>query len=170
MKRPAAALALLVCLSLQAAAAGSRAPLDGPGDARRGMQVAHGEGHGEDHGRKGVKVYDGMIGPWAAEARLLDVKAEMSRANISARVLEKIAARHHIMLFVTDPVTKKPVENIKGTVTVMGPDKAEEKIRLVVMGGHIGADVTIGTPGKYEFTVEIEGADRKGTVSFSTVK
>lgn len=171
MKRPAAAVALLVCLNLHPAAAGSKTPLDGQGDVHgHGMHVAHGEGSGEDHGMKGDRIYNGMIGPWAAEARLLDVKAEMAKAGISPKVLDKIKTRHHIMLFVTDPVTKKSVEGIHGTVTVTGPGKVKEKKDLVVMGGHIGADVTIDMPGKYEFTVEVESADRKGTAGFSAVE
>jgi hypothetical protein len=72
------------------------------------------------------------------------------------------------MLFLTDPATGKPAAGVAGKVVVTGPDKASSSmVTLVVMGGHIGADVALPTPGKYTFKADIESADKKGSATFS---
>ena len=137
------------------------------------MQGMHGEGKAEGHGamKMGEKIFGGKMGPWNAEARLVDTKAEMERAMASGMKMEGAMKSHHIELFLTDPVSKKAVEEGKGTVTVTGPDKKSTKTDLMAMAGHLGADVDLPKPGKYTFKVAIESGGQKGTASFShTIK
>ncbi len=159
------------------ALAAALAILPGPaGAAEMGhgsMQGMHGEGHGAGHGatKQGNKIFGGKMGPWTAEARLVDTKAEMEKAMASGMKMEGAMKSHHIEMFLTDPATKKAVVEGKGTVTVAGPDKKSAKADLMAMAGHLGADVDLPKPGKYTFKVEIESGGKKGTASFShTVK
>jgi hypothetical protein len=116
---------------------------------------------------KGEKIFAGKVGPWTAEARLIDMKAQMEKSGVSAKTVAKYAGQRHLMLFVTDPTTGKPAAGVSGKVVVTGPDKASSsKVTLVVMGEHIGADVGMPTPGKYTFKADIESGAKKGSAKF----
>ena len=123
------------------------------------------KGHDMDLGEK---IFSGKVGPWTAEARLVDMKAQMEKSGVSAKTAAKFAGTRHLMLFVTDPATGKTAAGVSGKVEVTGPDKAtSSKVTLVVMGEHIGADVGMPTPGKYTFKAEIESGAKKGSAAFS---
>jgi len=123
------------------------------------------KGHDMDLGEK---IFSGKVGPWTAEARLVDMKAQMEKSGVSAKTAAKFAGKRHLMLFVTDPATGKAANGVAGNVAVTEPDKASSsKVTLVVMGEHIGADVRMPTPGKYTFKAEIESAGKKGSATFS---
>lgn len=134
------------------------------------------EGTAEGHGamKMGDKVFAGKIGPWHAEARLADMKAQMEKAKASGMKMEGMMKNtHHLSVHLLDPKTKKmlDVTEGKGTVTVIGPDKKEETTNCMVMEGHFGADVNLPKPGKYVFRVQIESGGKTGSARFShTVK
>ncbi|MFZ2223894.1 MAG: hypothetical protein WAV26_04320 [Candidatus Deferrimicrobium sp.] len=118
--------------------------------------------------QNGEKIFSGKVGPWTAEARLIDMKAQMEQSGVSAKTAARFAGKRHLMLFLTDTTTGKPADGVAGKVVVTGPDKASSsKVTLVVMGGHIGADVGMPTPGKYTFNAEIESPGKKGRATFS---
>jgi len=122
------------------------------------------KGHDMDLGEK---IFSGKVGPWTAEARLVDMKAQMEKSGVSAGTSAKFAGKRHLMLFLTDPATGKPAAGVAGKVVVTGPDKASSStVTLVVMGDHIGADVGMPTPGKYTFKTEIESGAKKGSATF----
>jgi hypothetical protein len=124
--------------------------------------------HGDHDMGKGEKIFSGKVGPWTAEARLVDMKAQMEKSGVSAKTAAKFAGKRHLMLFVTDPATGKVAAGVSGKVDVTGPDKASSsKVTLVVMGGHIGVDVGLPIPGEYMFRADIESGDKKGSASFS---
>jgi hypothetical protein len=124
--------------------------------------------HGGHDMKNGEKIFSGKVGPWTAEARLIDMKAQMEQSGVSAKTAARFAGKRHLMLFLTDPATGKPAAGVSGKVVVTGPDKtSSSKVTLVVMGEHIGADVGMPTPGKYTFKAEIESADKKGSATFS---
>jgi len=137
-----------------------------------GMEM---EGHGGmsgmagDHDKKkGEKLFSGMVGPWTGEARLVDMKVQMEQSGVSAKIAARFAGERHLMLFLTDPATGKPAAGVAGKVVITGPDGASSsKVKLVVMGGHIGANVALPIPGTYKFTAEIESAEKKGSATFS---
>lgn len=118
--------------------------------------------------RNGEKIFVGKVGPWTGEARLVDMKAQLENSGVSAKTAARFAGRRHLMLFLTDPATGKPTAGAAGQVVVTGPDKpSSSNVTLVPMGGHIGADVGMPTPGKYTFKAEIESAGKKGSATFS---
>ena len=122
---------------------------------------------GHDMG-KGEKIFSGKVGPWTAEARLVDMKAQMEQSGVSAKTAERFAGKRHLMLFITDPATGKPAAGVSGKVAVTGPDKASSSmVTLIVMGEHIGADVDMPAHGKYTFKAEIESGAKKGSATFS---
>jgi hypothetical protein len=124
--------------------------------------------HGADDMKKGEKIFSGKIGPWTAEARLVDMKAQMEQSGVSAKTAERFAGKRHLMLFVTDPATGKPAAGVSGKVVVTGPDKtSSSNVTLIVMGEHIGADVGLPKPGKYTFKADIESGGKKGNATFS---
>jgi len=126
-----------------------------------GMSGAHDMGKGE-------KIFSGKVGPWTGEARLIDKKVQMEQSGVSAKIAARFAGERHLMLFLTDPATGKPAAGVAGQVLITGPDKASSsKATLIVMGGHIGVDVVMPTPGKYTFGAEIESGDKKGSATFS---
>jgi hypothetical protein len=132
----------------------------------KGMKI---EGHGMM--KMGDKIFGGKIGPWQGEARLMDMKAHMEKAKASGMKVEGVMKSHHVSFALTDPKTKKAVIEGKGSVTVIGPGKKEEKSDLMAMEGHFGADVNLSKAGKYTFKVAIESGGRKGSATFSnTVK
>ena len=170
-----AALALVALPGMSAAAEPGAAKGSHEGHdhgAHGGMKM---EGHGGmsvkpgDHDtKKGEKVFAGTAGPWAVEARLVDMKAQMEQSGVSAKTAARFAGKRHLMLFLTDAKTGKPADGVSGKVGVAGPDKAStSKVTLIGMGNHIGADVAMPTPGKYTFKADIEAADRKGSATFS---
>jgi len=135
----------------------------------KGMHEGHDHSaHGGQTTDMGEKIFSGKVGPWAAEARLVDMKAQMEKSGVSAATAAKFSGKRHLMLFLTDPATGKPASGVAGKVDVTGPDKASSsKVTLVVMGEHIGADVGMPTPGKYTFKAEIESGAKKGSATFS---
>ncbi len=147
-----------------------------------GLTAADEMGHGEMKGMKmeghggmmklGDKIFGGNVGPWQGEARLMDMKAQMEKAKGSGMKMEGMMKNtHHIMIAISDPKTKKPVPEGKGTVTVVGPEQREEKSDFVAMEGHFGADVNLSKPGKYTFKVVLESGGKKGSATFThTVK
>jgi len=139
-----------------------------PGSAK-GMHDGHDHAaHGGNDMKKGEKIFSGKVGPWTGEARLIDMKAQMEQSGVSAKTAAQFAGKRHLMLFLTDPTTGKPAAGVAGKVAITGPDSASSsKVTLVVMGGHIGADVGLPTPGKYTFKADIESADEKGSATFS---
>jgi len=135
----------------------------GHGDTKEG----HGAHGGHDMEKMGDKVFSGQVGPWTGEARLVDMKAQMEKSGVSAKALAKLPASHHLMVTLTDPKTGKPVTDVAGSAEIKGPDKASSsKVTLVVMGGHIGADVNLPKAGKYAFRVSAEGGGHKGSAEF----
>jgi len=139
-------------------------------DAMPGMKSGGSmEGHGHMM-KMGDRIFSGKVGPWHGEARLIDMKAQMEKAKASGMKMEGMAMKsHHLAFELTDPKTKKAATEGKGSVTVIGPDKKEEKTDLMVMEGHFGADVNLPKPGKYTFKVEIESGGKKGGATFSHV-
>jgi len=121
------------------------------------------EGHGM---MMGDKVFGGMIGPWKAEARLVDMKAQMEKSKVSEKMMAMMKHTHHLAFSLEDAGAKHVTEG-KGTVTVTGPDKKPAKYDLVGMQGHFGSDITLAKPGEYTFEVEIESGGKKGTATFS---
>lgn len=118
--------------------------------------------------KNGEKIFSGKVGPWTAEARLVDMKAQMEQSGVSAKTAARFAGKRHLMLFLTDPATGKPAAGAAGKVLITGPDAASSsKVKLVLMGGHIGANVAMPTPGTYTFEADIESADKKGSATFS---
>ncbi len=137
------------------------------------MPGMHGEGHAEGPGEmmKGDKIFGGKVGPWTADVRLVDMKAEMHKAMASGMKMEGAMKSHHVEIFLTDPATKKPVEEGTGTVTVTGPEKKSGKTDLMAMAGHLGADVDLPKPGRYTFKVVVKSGGKTGNASFShTIK
>ncbi len=137
------------------------------------MSGMHGEGKMEGHGmmKMGDKVFEGKVGPWDAEVRFVDMKAQMAKSKVSEQMMAKMKHTHHVMFSLQDPEGKKAVTEGKGTVTVTGPDRKQAKYDMMAMQGHFGADITLDKPGKYEFSAEIESGGKKGTASFQhTVK
>jgi len=115
----------------------------------------------------GERLFLGKAGPWDVEARLIDMKAQLEKSGVSAAAIAKLSAKHHLMVILTDPKTKKKVERVAAQVEIAGPDRASSStVPLVVMGGHMGSDVSLPKPGKYQFRVTAEGGRGKGDASF----
>jgi hypothetical protein len=129
--------------------------------AMGGMQ--HGGSGGHDMAKMGDKAFSGKIGPWAGEARIMDMKAHLEASGMKAQ--GAMPNSHHVSFTLTD-AAKKPVTEGKGTVTVTGPDKKGAKYEFMAMQGHFGADVNLPKPGKYTFKAEIESGGRKGSATF----
>lgn len=137
-----------------------------------GMPHEHGEMHGMPHNHGGMKagetIFSGEIGPWAGEARLIDKQTYMEQLGMSAKIAARFAGERHLMMFLSDPTTGKPVSVAAGKVVITGPDQASSSnVTLVVMGDHIGADVNLPKAGEYTFTAEIESGGKKGSATFS---
>jgi hypothetical protein len=130
-----------------------------------GMKMEdHGKMDGHDMMKMGDKVFEGKVGPWHGEARIMDMKAHLEASGMKAQ--GAMPNSHHIAFTLTD-AAKKPVTEGKGTVTVTGPDKKEAKSGFMAMQGHFGADVNLPKPGKYTFKAEIESGGRKGSATFT---
>ncbi len=168
------ACSILAMPAISPAAEMTHGGMPGMPGGHDGMKMyAHGDmNHGGHDMKSGEMIFSGTIGPWAGEARLIDKQAQMEQAGVSAKIAARFAGERHLMLFLTDPATGKSVSGAAGKVVITGPDKASSsKVTLVVMGGHIGADVDLPRPGEYTFTAEIESGGRKGSaVFFHTLK
>ena len=142
-----------------------------------GMSHDHGGMKMEDHekmmsGGHGMKsgelLFSGKVGPWTGEARLIEKREYMEQSGVPAKYASRFAGERHLMIFLTDPMTGKPLAGPTGSVTIKGPDEASSsKVALVAMGEHIGADVRLPQPGEYTFKAEIESGGTKGSVIFS---
>jgi hypothetical protein len=160
-------LLMILAVSVPAAAGGK-----GHGAKPDMFAAQHMKDHGSMHGGKGEtpakehgmmsmgdKIHEGKVGPWSAEIRLVDMKAQMAKSKVSEKT-------HHLMVALTDPGTKKQVTEGKGSVTVTGPDKVKSRYDFMGMHGHFGSDITLDKPGKYAFDVAIEAGGKKGTSTF----
>ena len=157
--------AILVAAAVGVLLAAPTAAMDNMTHGHGDMKGAHGAG-GHD-AKMGEKIFSGKVGPWNGEARLVDMKAQMQQSGVSAETIAKLAAKHHLMMYLADPKTGKPIGGVAGEAVITGPDKASSsKVTLVVMGEHIGADVALPKPGKYSFKVTAEGGGQKGTAAF----
>ncbi len=137
------------------------------------------EGHGGKTAKSGgpdvqngEKIFSGRLGPWMAEARLIEMEALLEQTGVLPKNAARFAATRHLMLFLTDPVTGKPAAGVAGKVVVTAPDKASSSmVTLYAMGEHmfehIGSHVYMPVPGKYTFESEIESGGRKWNATFS---
>jgi nitrogen fixation protein FixH len=172
MRQMAILAAFLFVLSVSAlAAADDKGHGSMPGMSGGKAMEGHGsmEGKMEGHGMMamGDKVFEGKVGPWQGEARLMDMRAQMEKAKASGMKMEGMMKTHHVSVSLSDPKTKNAVTEGKGTVSVTGPDKKTEKTGFMVMEGHFGADVTLDKPGQYSFEVSVESGKQKGSTNFS---
>lgn len=163
-------LLFTVCFLALGALAFSGASVAGE-QGRGSMPGMQGEGKMEGMGmmKMGDKVFEGNVGPWHGEARLMDMKAQMEKAKASGMKMEGMGMMknsHHLSLLLTYPGTNKAVTEGTGSVTVTGPDKKQVRTDFMVMQGHFGADVNLPAPGKYTFQVEVDAAGKKGSVTF----
>ncbi len=86
-----------------------------------------------------------------AMAHIKDVKAAMAKMNMTIT--------HHFMIMVKDQHGKN-VDQGMVAVKIKGPDgTVSAPIKLMGMGGHFGADVTLEQSGMYTFTVGSKLAD-----------
>jgi len=116
----------------------------------------------------GEKIYDGRLGPWLAEARLLDPKTQVEEARASGKIVPAAPAAYRLVILLGQPRAKTPlpVAAEKGTVTVMGPSGKRVTAELAPSRGYFGTDLVLETPGTYEFSVEIQSGGKKGTTTF----
>jgi len=144
-------------------------PVDAGEKGQGSMPGMHDEGKMDDGGmmKTGDRIFDGKIGPWQAEVRLIDMKAQMANMKVSEQVRAKMKNTHHLMVSLTDTGTMEHVTEGKGAVTVTGPDKHRSRYEFTGMQGHLGVDVAIDKPGQYKFDVMIESGGKKGTVTFT---
>ena len=133
------------------------------------MPGRHVEGKMEENGMMtmGDRIFDGKIGPWQAEVRLIDMKAQMAKMKVSEKMMAKMKNTHHLMVSLTDSGTKEHVTAGEGVVTVTGPDGQQSRYEFTGMQGHFGVDVAIDKPGQYEFDMKIESGGKKGTVTIT---
>lgn len=124
------------------------------------------------HGRAstesaGERIYAGKAGPWEAEARLIDTRAQLEKSGVSPGTAAKFSGRYHLMVILADPKTKRGPDDAAGQVEITGPDKtSSSKATLFLMGDHIGADVRLPGPGKYRFRLLVRGGGKNGDASF----
>ena len=125
----------------------------------------HGSMAGMDHGSMAMKGDMIMLGEDTesgvkAMAHLKDVGAAMSKMGMDTT--------HHLMVMFADAKSGNPIEEGSAAVKITGPDgKTGEPVKLMGMGGHFGADVTLKQKGEYTFEVGSKLADgQKRTFEF----
>ncbi len=168
MKRLIASAAFLSILALPALAPSAEKgqggmhgmKMEGHGtmEQGQGMQGAH------DMMKMGDRVYQGKIGPWNGEVRIMDMKASMEASGMKPQ--GGMMHSHHVSVALTDPQTKKPLTGGSGSVTVIAPDKSMTTTQFMVIQGHYGADVKLTTPGMYRFKVNLGTDGKMGTANF----
>lgn len=106
-----------------------------------------------EHGQMimlGDKVVDGV----KASVHLNDVKAAMAKMGMKET--------HHFMVMFQEAESGKAVDAGTVAVKIKGPDNVQSApLPLMGMGGHFGADITLGAAGRYEFAVGSKLADGK---------
>ncbi|MHB1024971.1 MAG: hypothetical protein ACYC24_04595 [Desulfobacteria bacterium] len=140
---------------------GDHAGMKMDGRGMQGQGMMHG---GNDMMKMGTRVYQGKMGPWHGEARMIDMKAQMEASGMKAQ--GTMMNSHHIALALTDPKTKAAVTEGAGTVTVIGPDKSMATYNMTGMQGHFGADVNLPKPGKYTCNVKLDSGGKTGAATF----
>lgn len=166
--RTAACVAALAVLALPAGILAAEKGNGGGAGSHGDMKMdGHGTMKADGHGtmKMGDKVFQGKVGPWKGEARIMDMKAHIEASGM--KVSGPLPNSHHVALDLSDADTKTQVTEGKGTLSVTGPDKNASKAEFMVMQGHFGADVNLPKPGKYSFQVEIESSGQKGNATFS---
>jgi hypothetical protein len=98
----------------------------------------------------GDQVVDGI----KADAHLNDVKEAMAKIGLKET--------HHLMVLFQEAETGKAVPTGTAALKIKGPDNVESAaIPLMGMDGHFGADIILGAPGMYTFTIGTKLADGK---------
>lgn len=118
----------------------------------------------------GEKIFDGKVGPWLGEARLVDPKAQAAEARSGGRFVP-MPATYHLAIALATPRPKTPISVTegRGTVTVTGPGDKSVTKELVSMGGHFGADLALEVPGEYRVALNFESGAQKGSSGFAYV-
>lgn len=138
----------------------------GHGSEHQSSGAGHGSsaGHGSDASHDnlaalGEKTVDGV----KAAAHLGDVRDAMAQAGQPMT--------HHLQILFTDLATGKTVETGSVAVKVTTPKgEALPAQALLGMDGHFGIDLTLSTPGTYEFALGTKLADgKKRQFEFSAV-
>lgn len=98
----------------------------------------------------GDQVVDGI----KADAHLNDIKEAMAKMGMKET--------HHLMIMFQEAETGKVVPTGTVALKIKGPDNVESApVALMGMDGHFGADIILGAPGGYTFTIGTKLADGK---------
>ena len=126
------------------------------------MSGTHGGSTTQGQGmmKMGDKVFEGKIGAWKAEARLVDMKAQMEKSKVSEKMTAKMKHTHHLAFSLDDAGANHVTEG-KGTVTVTGTDKKQAKYELMAMEGHFGSVITLDKTGMSAFSLLIKSREEK---------
>lgn len=159
-RRTGIAGSCLAALCLLASAMTPGAAAHEPG----GSAHRHGQAPAESFGER---IFLGKAGPWDAEARLVDTRAQLEKSGVSPGTAAKFSGKYHLLVILSDPKTKKSPDDAAGQVEISGPDKVSfSKATLFPMGDHIGADVSLPGRGRYRFRLFVQGGGMKGDASF----
>ncbi len=66
-----------------------------------------------------------------------------------------MAGTHHIMLDVTDAVSKKEIANASAKVLIVSPSKKETSVDLISKMSHFGTGLTLDEKGEYQLTMNV---------------
>ena len=141
----------LLTLPLHAGAMDGHGDHSGHGATTAAAQSGH-DGHAAmNHGGTTLSLGKMAIEGISASAEISDVRAAMQRAGQPTT--------HHLMIAFTG-ADGNPVSQGAAAVKVTGPNSATgAPIRMMMMDGSFGADLTLNHPGQYKLEVGSKLAD-----------
>jgi len=151
-------LLLLALLSLALMPAAAMAATHEHGAAPEGHEMPMGHemqmGHEMAMDQQMIMLGDQVVEGIKADAHLNDVKEAMAKMGLKET--------HHLMVLFQEAETGKAVPTGTAALKIKGPDNVESAaIPLMGMDGHFGADIVLGAPGMYTFTIGTKLADGK---------
>lgn len=113
-------------------------------------QVEHGGGHA------GQLIHEADVDGYHIRYELIDMQARMK----GMENMPKMAATHHLMVYITDSAGN-PVGGGKVGYLIVNPDGTDQKAMAMGMAGGYGADVDLSAPGNYTVKMKIVAGDTR---------
>ena len=112
------------------------------------MKGAEMKEHGQHSAEWGPSIHESSVDGYTITYHLMDNRAAMAKmGDMKGHDMSQMKS-HHLMIFIAEPEGTR-VEDAKVGYKVEGPS-GEQKTMAMAMKGGFGADVELGSKGRYE--------------------
>ena len=93
-------------------------------------------------------IHEADINGYHFVYKLIDIKEKMKNMKDMHHDMDKMAATHHLMLYIKNTQGDTVAANKAGFL-ITGPDGEDQKVMTIGMSGGYGTDINLSLPGEY---------------------